>query len=348
MADSLSQDEIDALLSGADNVEAAPAAPAGKAAGKGASLSAKDTAAAKKTLTLLAQGMGDSLYASSMKQSTLEVQSAAVQPFRDVASEFSGETLLVRTSYSAPAAGQVFTLVSGDVAKSLAGLTMGMSPETLDDEAVHSLQDVFAQMFTGGDSKAESDGGVELKSSSPKLSAVDAGKIGVPEGDYFTVRISMTVEDLAPAEFLMLWPLPLARAIGSSGSATGGNSAAGGDGLSGLLGGMDMGGSNVQTAEFGNLVQTADPAITGNINLLLDVPMEVTVELGRAVKTVQEVLSFGEGSIIELDKLAGEPVNLLVNGKVIAKGEVVVIDENFGVRVTEIVNLKQRNSNPEE
>ena len=81
-----------------------------------------------------------------------------------------------------------------------------------------------------------------------------------------------------------------------------------------------------------------DDHSNANISLLLDVPMEVTVELGRSKRSVKEILSLSEGSIIELDKLAGEPVDLLVNNKPIAKGEVVVIDENFGIRVTEIVS----------
>lgn len=77
---------------------------------------------------------------------------------------------------------------------------------------------------------------------------------------------------------------------------------------------------------------------TGNIGLLMDVTINVTVELGRARLSIKEILSLGEGSIIELQKLAGESVDLLVNGKLIARGEVVVIDECFGVRVTEIVD----------
>jgi len=75
----------------------------------------------------------------------------------------------------------------------------------------------------------------------------------------------------------------------------------------------------------------------GNIGLLMDVSMEVTVELGRAKRQIKDILGMGEGTIIALDKLAGEAVDILVNHKLIAKGEVVVIDENFGVRVTEIV-----------
>ncbi len=96
----------------------------------------------------------------------------------------------------------------------------------------------------------------------------------------------------------------------------------------------------VQFANFGNppYVQT-DPT---NLNLLLDIPLKVTVELGRTQKQIKDILELSQGSIIELDKLAGEPVDILVNNKLIAKGEVVVIDENFGVRVTDIVSQWDR------
>lgn len=79
-----------------------------------------------------------------------------------------------------------------------------------------------------------------------------------------------------------------------------------------------------------------------NISLIMDVPLQVTVELGRTNKLIKDILEFGPGSIIELDKLAGEPVDILVNGKAIAKGEVVVIDESFGVRITDIIHPSKR------
>ena len=109
------------------------------------------------------------------------------------------------------------------------------------------------------------------------------------------------------------------------------------------MGGMSMGApTNVQAVQFPNLMQRATPQEAGNISLIMDVFMEMTVELGRTRKLIKEILSMGEGTIIELDKLAGEPVDILVNHKLIAKGEVVVIDENFGVRVTEIVSPLER------
>ena len=94
---------------------------------------------------------------------------------------------------------------------------------------------------------------------------------------------------------------------------------------------------NVQSLQFPPLQGVGGSTEQGNIGLIMDVQMEMTVELGRTKKTIKEILGMGEGTIIELDKLAGEPVDILVNHKPIAKGEVVVIDENFGVRVTEIL-----------
>ena len=111
-------------------------------------------------------------------------------------------------------------------------------------------------------------------------------------------------------------------------------------------GGMVMPGMNpnVQSVQFPPLLNGVTEAEQGNIGLIMDVFMEMTVELGRTRKMIKEILSMGEGHIIELDKLAGEPVDILVNHKPIAKGEVVVIDENFGVRVTEILSPAERMS----
>jgi len=96
--------------------------------------------------------------------------------------------------------------------------------------------------------------------------------------------------------------------------------------------------SNVQPVEFPSFDNITPNVDSKNIGLLMDVQMELIVELGRTKKLIKDILGMGEGAIIELDKLAGEPVDILVNHKIIAKGEVVVIDENFGVRITEIIS----------
>ncbi|KAF4325715.1 hypothetical protein G195_000639 [Phytophthora kernoviae 00238/432] len=100
---------------------------------------------------------------------------------------------------------------------------------------------------------------------------------------------------------------------------------------------------NVQPVQFANLQNGAFGQVDeNNLNLLMDIPLKVTVELGRTQKQIKDILELSQGSIVELDKLAGEPVDILVNNKLIAKGEVVVIDENFGVRVIDIVSQWDR------
>lgn len=81
---------------------------------------------------------------------------------------------------------------------------------------------------------------------------------------------------------------------------------------------------------------------TTNLNLILDIPLRVTVELGRTKMVVSELLTLGQGSVIELNKLAGEPMEILVNDKLVARGEAVVVNEKFGVRLTDIISPKER------
>lgn len=98
----------------------------------------------------------------------------------------------------------------------------------------------------------------------------------------------------------------------------------------------------VQKAEFQPLQQSVSHSTPKNIDLILDVPLEISVVLGKTKKSIRDILNFGTGSLIELDKLAEEPVEILVNGKRVAFGEVVVVDENFGVRITSIVSSSDR------
>ena len=98
----------------------------------------------------------------------------------------------------------------------------------------------------------------------------------------------------------------------------------------------------VQPAQFTPLNMMPVQVNDANIGLILDVPLQVTVELGRTKKSIKEILELTNGSIVELDKLAGEAVDIQVNGKFLAKGEVVVIDENFGVRITDIATPAER------
>jgi len=105
---------------------------------------------------------------------------------------------------------------------------------------------------------------------------------------------------------------------------------------------IDFGAAEVSRAEFQQLAQTPTGGKPRNIELLMDVDLPVSIELGRTKMTISDILALGPGSVVELNKLAGEPVDLMVNSKIVARGEVVVVDENFGLRITQLMTPEER------
>lgn len=121
----------------------------------------------------------------------------------------------------------------------------------------------------------------------------------------------------------------------------------GGGGAGDDMGFGDMGGGAPAPAPKASAPAAAPSAAAldvpeGNLEVLLDVPLEVVVELGRTDLQIKEILSLAPGSVVELNRMAGEPINIMVNGKLVARGEVVVIDENFGVKITHIISPMER------
>ncbi|MBT3585244.1 MAG: flagellar motor switch protein FliN [Halobacteriovoraceae bacterium] len=102
----------------------------------------------------------------------------------------------------------------------------------------------------------------------------------------------------------------------------------------------------VQVAELADSIKAGDDSLNKlkvqNLDFILDIPLKVTVELGRTTVVIKDLLQLGQGSVLELDKLAGEPLEILVNGKLVAKGEVVVVNEKFGIRLTDIISPIER------
>lgn len=99
-------------------------------------------------------------------------------------------------------------------------------------------------------------------------------------------------------------------------------------------------------ASLADQIKTGDDALNKlkvqNLDFILDIPLKVSVELGRAQVVIKDLLQLGQGSVLELDKLAGEPLEVLVNGKLVARGEVVVVNEKFGIRLTDIISPLER------
>ncbi|MBI4643908.1 MAG: flagellar motor switch protein FliN [Deltaproteobacteria bacterium] len=104
----------------------------------------------------------------------------------------------------------------------------------------------------------------------------------------------------------------------------------------------DAGGAAIDPGAGAPAQAAKKPASHQNLDLLLDIPLEITAELGRAKMIINDLLQLGQGSVIELNKLAGEPLEIMVNQKLIARGEVVVVNEKFGIRLTDVISPLER------
>ena len=217
-------------------------------------------------------------------------------------------------SYPLSLEGQTYTLweaVSADVAEGIAKALGGGTPDPAPAGGTLNAADMASM--------------ANLAGGQPQMGGMQMGGMGMPQGG-----MQMGGFQQQP----MMGGMPM-----------GGMQMGGFQQQQPMMGGMGMGGMampNVQSVQYPNLAGGPTSQEQGNIGLIMDVNMEMTVELGRTKKQIKDILGMGEGTIIELDKLAGEPVDILVNHKPIAKGEVVVIDENFGVRVTEILSPMER------
>jgi flagellar motor switch protein FliN/FliY len=252
---------------------------------------------------------------------------------------------------------------------------MGQTGVELDDAALSAVAEALSQISGPVATEIGNQSGKTVQNAPPDFQSVSKDKVRLPQGEVVVkLEYPLMIEGENPAKLIELYSLSLAKeiitaigagaaeaaapAFGAAAGPSGGGApqATGAQaGIAQTFGqafgapqGMEMGSGqappNVQPVQFANLQGAGAAGEQGNIGLLMDVYMELTVELGRTRKLIREILGIGEGTIIELDKLAGEPVDILVNHKLIAKGEVVVIDENFGVRVTEIVSPMQRMS----
>jgi flagellar motor switch protein FliN/FliY len=151
---------------------------------------------------------------------------------------------------------------------------------------------------------------------------------------------------MCPAEEVSKNGTPESVAVGEPTQASAAGRTGGAPGEAAPAGGGDAGGGgiaaedkdSVKKAEFQDVVSGAEKGAKPGIDLLMDVTLPVSVELGRATMTIEEVLGIYAGSVIELERVAGEPVDILVSGKLLGKGEVVVVDDKFGVRITELIN----------
>ncbi|MGI9256824.1 MAG: flagellar motor switch protein FliN [Salinispira sp.] len=364
---SLSQEEIDALLQGAGGVEVAepaPPPPSDLSDSQFQEFSSIVRGATEEMSASLALLLGKSV---TLGQPQIDQVNGEM-----IAANLGDEILNVVLDFNS--GDEHGFLMEPKLAMSIASSIQGMEGVELDEASINALQEGIQSMFTPlltaiSEKSGESfitnlpSGGIRSKNDLNFHGkfvrliyslGIDGSGIGTII-EYFSAGAiaAMVVNTLAPAQSAMN-PASAnpAHTIPIQGNRTMNNGAmkqqpAGAAGAGVATGaGVAMGAAApsavIQGVQFPNLSGGINTGEQTNIGLLMDVSMEMTVELGRTKKLIKDILGMGEGTIIELDKLAGEPVDILVNHKLIAKGEVVVIDENFGVRVTEIVSPMER------
>ena len=264
-----------------------------------------------------------------------------------------GGVVHLSVALSGAASGKGLFIFQENVAAFMADLMIGgdgsSPPDALSDLHLSAVGEVGNQMASSFCEALGTGVGKNVSALPGELTPAQSGDLngisGALGSQLVAAEFALEVEG-GPAGTLLFLLAPAASA-----SLTGGGQARPAAAAAGAQGGFtatsDFSGAGgaaplVQSAQMGQIRSAGGNMGGNNLELLMDVPLQVTVELGRTMKLVKEVLALGPGSVVELDKLAGEPVDILVNEKPIAKGEVVVIDENFGIRVTEILSPKDR------
>jgi flagellar motor switch protein FliN/FliY len=368
---SLSQDEIDALLQETESLEIDSGF-----GGAAEPLSEAEKGQLLQLMESVIASQASNLSILTRKTVNLEKPTLNLVSGEEILDQLPEEVVDVRIDFTDAIQGEHSYLVDSNTAKAIAGLMMGQSGVELDDAALSAVAEALSQISGPAITELGNRSSKTIKNAPADFQLSTKDKVRLPQGEVIVkLEYPLMIEGENPARLVELFSLSLAKEIlsvtaGASGAAAAGTTqpafaTAGlgdnapaqsfpGAGVQQTFGqpfgapqGVNMGSGqppNVQPVQFANLQSPSAQGEQGNIGLLMDVFMELTVELGRTRKLIREILGIGEGTIIELDKLAGEPVDILVNHKLIAKGEVVVIDENFGVRVTEIVSPMQRMS----
>ncbi len=244
----------------------------------------------------------------------------------DYSGAISGKNLIV---FNMKDAGVISSLMMGDDPPA--------APAELNDAYLNTLQEFTNQLLSSLATQFSNKLGGGINTTPATVSVVNSSaELQLPPGESVKVSYDIIIEGILSSRLFHIIDLGISQGL-SRGSAPAFSSQ-----QQPQQQYQQAGQVGISPVKFPPLDEGISSGMVGDISLLLDVPMTLTVELGRTTRLVQEILGLGEGSIIELDKLAGEPVDLLVNGKLIAKGEVVVIDENFGVRVTDIVSPDDR------
>ena len=358
---SLSQDEIDALLRGTEELMgggggATATASYGAPSSSGESLGDVEKSSFLDVLRAATEAAASSMGTVLSTKASIGMMSVDLLRPEEIRAELGGQLVQVGMNFADGVTGENIFVLPDAAALAIGNLAMGQNSPELTPMVLTALSQTMTQAWAAAASSMSARLGRPIRFSEARAENAHANTALTLPGGNSMMRASfqLKVEGQSPVQVTEIIALKTAREIINIAMGIGSDMNFGAMGGGPAMGGFAGGGMAAPTAPSGSQIGVSSVQyphlqqgfgsgqMPHNISVLMDVQMQLSVELGRTRKKISEILSFGEGSIIELDKLAGEPVDVLVNGKLIAKGEVVVIDENFGVRVTEIVSPNSR------
>jgi flagellar motor switch protein FliN len=296
------------------------------------------------------------------KKVTITTPSISMHTLKTLSEEYPAPLVVVEVNYTEGLTGKnLLILKEYDVAlitSLLLGESEDIDPDAieLDETHISAIREVMNQMIGSSATSLADILMTSINISTPQAKQIQLNDQNISEGfadqnePIVKINFKMEIEELLTSEIMQILPLKFAKALANrviQGAEQPEEPPAQIPSMQTTMQEAPAAKSNmiqskqnvdVKAAQFPSF-DTSKPtnsALMDNLSMILDVPMKVTVELGKAKKKIKDILDFNMGSVIVLDKIAGEAVDILVNGKIVGKGEVVVIDDNYGVRITEI------------
>jgi flagellar motor switch protein FliN/FliY len=343
MSEILSQEQIDALMAseGLGGFDDSPLDEGGGGADEGA----KDYNALSDVFKIFAQSSQSTIHTLINKEVNAEVQSVVRGSADSVSDTFSEPLLAVRIPYEQGLKGELLVLLTPRVAAALSDLMMmGDGSAEYSEEHKDAIAEIFNQICGAFNTEFGGTLNKSIANGSIGVDDVDPSNPPFAPDSFDMVPLKVSVEGMEDAQLLLFISDELSGAICA---AAGGGSSKGQsditmdelDDLSSMASGFEN--SSAPVAHQPSF-SSAGSANDASIQMLLDVELDVSIELGSTELPIKRVLELAPGAIIELDRMAGEPVDLLVNGKVVAKGEIVVVDESFGIRIVSLISPEER------
>lgn len=329
----LSQDQIDALAEGSD-------LPAGEAAGNSAGEVDYDNL--KSAFDVFSEQSSTVLSTVLSKEVKISIEDCEAADPEKINSDFAQDHLVLKVNFEKDLSGPMHFIISKKDTAIMADLMMmGDGAAEYEEDHKDAIAELLNQIMGATSTAFGMQYSLECSVGTAEVNDFDPAATEIPVADCSQIRCAFQIADVADSAFMVLVPNDLSAALAAKASATASSVSETDDSFSSEAQPVPQDFGTPFAPEAGMSAAPA-AATPGNINMLLDVQLQVAIELGRTEMSIKRILELGPGSIIELDRMAGEPIDLLVNGKVVAKGEVVVVDENFGIRIVSLVSPEER------